>query len=53
MKDLMQAALAKLSAMVKAYFPAELRAALIEYGTELDRLRVEVEQLRSQMENGE
>jgi len=53
MEDLMHAALAKLSAMVKAYFPADLRAALMEYGKELDRLRAEVDELRSKLKTKE
>lgn len=53
MEKKMHAALSLLSGMVKAYFPTALRDALLEQGKELDRLRAEVNELRSKMENGE
>lgn len=53
MRDLMHTALRRLSAMVSASFPGDLKAALLAYGEELDRLRAEVNELRSKIENGE
>ncbi|QGZ37761.1 hypothetical protein IP92_02929 [Pseudoduganella flava] len=50
MMEKMRAALARLSVMVKAYFPDDLRAVLLAYGEEIDRLRAEVDELRSQKE---
>lgn len=40
-------ALGKLSLMVKAYFPKELQTVLLELSAEVDRLRDEVDELRS------
>lgn len=43
-------ALAKLSAMVSMYFPAALKQALLDQAAEIDRLRAEVDDLRSKIE---
>jgi hypothetical protein len=45
----MLVALAKLSAMVSMYFPAELKKVLLDQAQEIDRLRAEVNELRSQI----
>lgn len=50
MYEKMRAALGKLSAMAKMYTPADVQAVLLEYGAELDRLRAEVNDLRSKIE---
>lgn len=42
MRERMSAALARLSMLVKGYFPKDLQDTLIEMGAELDRLRAEV-----------
>jgi hypothetical protein len=47
---LMLDALDSLSVFLRAQFPRELKSALLEYGTELDRLRAEVNELRSKIE---
>lgn len=44
----MLAALSKLSAIVQMNFPAALRQALLDQAAEIDRLRAEVDELRSQ-----
>lgn len=49
---MMKATLDSLSGMVRAYFPHALIDALLNYGKELDRLRAEVNELRSQIEKG-
>jgi hypothetical protein len=50
---MMRHALGKLSVMAKMYSPVELQAVLVEYGAELDRLRAEVNDLRSKIETKE
>lgn len=49
----MSAALSKLGVMVKAYFPDDLRAVLLEQSEEIDRLRADVNYLRSKIETKE
>jgi hypothetical protein len=41
-------ALAKLSALVSMNFPAALKQVLLDQAQEIDRLRAEVDELRSQ-----
>ncbi|MTV36271.1 hypothetical protein [Duganella radicis] len=53
MHGLMKAALGKLSAMAKMYVPADIQSALLEYGAEIDRLRAEVIDLRSKINEKE
>jgi len=53
MYERMNAALKKLGVMVKAYFPDDLRAVLLEQSAELDRLRADVNNLRSKIETKE
>jgi hypothetical protein len=45
----MLAALSKLSAMVQMYFPGALKQALLDQAEEIDRLRAEVDDLRSKL----
>jgi len=45
-------ALAKLSAMVSMYFPAALKQVLLDQAEEIDRLRVQVDELRSKIDKG-
>lgn len=45
----MLAALSKLSAIVAMNFPAALKQALLDQAAEIDRLRAEVDELRSQI----
>lgn len=45
----MQAALSKLSMTVQLYFPTALRQVLLDQAEEIDRLRAEVNQLRSKI----
>jgi regulator of replication initiation timing len=46
-------ALTGLSALVRSQFPAALKKALLEQSEELDRLRAEVNNLRSKIETKE
>jgi hypothetical protein len=50
MGEMMRAALAKLPAMVQMYFPKEAKAALVACGEEIDRLRADVDELRSKIQ---
>lgn len=50
MRELMERALNDMSAMQKLYLPAGVKCALLAYGQELDRLRAEVNELRSKIE---
>ena len=49
MFERMSKALQALTGMVKMYFPDDLRAVLLEQSEELDRLRAEVNELRSKL----
>ena len=53
MYEKMNAALTKLGVMVKAYFPDDLRAVLLDQSAEIDRLRADVSELRSKIETKE
>jgi len=46
----MAQALSKMPMFIRAQFPRELTGVLLDYGTELDRLRAEVNDLRSKIE---
>ncbi|WP_158567971.1 hypothetical protein [Duganella sp. BJB476] len=48
----MLAAMAAMSMVQKAYTPPALKEALLDFGAELDRLRDELTDLRSKMEEG-
>lgn len=48
--EMMKYALEKLSVVAKMYSPPELRAVLMLYGEEIDRLRAELNELRSKIE---
>lgn len=48
-KEAMLAALSKLSALVAMNFPAALKQALLDQAAEIDRLRAEVNDLRSKI----
>jgi hypothetical protein len=46
-------ALSKLSARVQMYFPAGLKKALLDQAEEIDRLRAQVDELRSKTPAGD
>jgi hypothetical protein len=48
----MKAAISGLSVMASAYVPESLKQVLLDMAAEIDRLRVEVNQLRSQTDDG-
>ena len=48
----MLAALSKLSAIVQMNFPAALRQALLDQAAEIDRLRADLDDLRSKIDKG-
>lgn len=50
MFNTMQAALSKLSLTIQMYFPAALKQALLDQAAEIDRLRAEVNELRSKIQ---
>lgn len=50
MHEMMRKAIATLGTLAKAYVPAAVLNVFLEYGTELDRLRAEVNDLRSKIE---
>jgi hypothetical protein len=51
MLEKMRAALAKLPALVQMNFPNDLKAALLAQSEEVDRLRADVDNLRSQLQS--
>lgn len=53
MLEKMRAALTRLSPMVKMYFPDDLREALLTQSAEMDRLRADVNDLRSKLQSKE